>query len=31
MLETLNFQCSIAIAHEFDNFMNISKRLWDLV
>src|SRR6218665_2653695 len=31
MLETLIFQCSIAIAHKFDNFTNISKRLWDLV
>jgi len=31
MLETLTFQCSIAIAHKFDNFTNISKRLYDLV
>src|SRR6218665_4207634 len=31
MLETLIFQCSIAIAHKFDNFNNISKRLWNLV
>src|SRR6218665_4137547 len=31
MLETLIFLCSIAIAHKFDNFTNISKRLWDLV
>src|SRR6218665_180737 len=31
MLETLIFQCSIAIAHKYDNFMNISKRLWNLV
>src|SRR6218665_3044470 len=31
MLETLIFQCSIAIAHKFNNFTNISKRLWDLV
>src|SRR6218665_4186167 len=31
MLETLIFQGSIAIAHKFDNFTNISKRLCDLV
>jgi len=31
MSETLIFQCSIAIAHKFENFTNISKRLWDLV
>jgi len=31
MLETLIFQCSIAIAHKFENFTNISKRLWDRV
>src|SRR6218665_2625408 len=31
MLETLIFQCSIAIAHKFDNFTNISKRLFELV
>jgi len=31
MLETLIFQYYIAIAHKFDNFTNISKRLWDLV
>ena len=31
MLETLIFQCSIAIAHNFDNFTNISIRLWNLV
>src|SRR6218665_2153259 len=31
MLETLIFQWSIAIAHKFDNVLNIFKRLWDLV